>query len=227
MTDYSFELVGFDLDGTLLDTSADLAAAVNHALSRAGRPALQVAEVRTMIGGGARHMLAQALTATGSCSDDLLDMLLPELLAFYEAHIAVKSCPFPGCLEALDALASRGVRLAVVTNKLERLAIKVLDELGLRSRFATVIGGDTLGEGRGKPHPDLIRLMIERCGGRRAAFVGDSAFDVMAARAAGLPVIVCGFGFLQQPARSLGADAVIDHYAELLPVLDRLGKAGA
>lgn len=219
---FPFALVGFDLDGTLLDTSGDLAAAVNHALASVGRAPLPVARVRGMIGGGARHMLAQGLAATGDCDDAMLDRLQTVLLDHYEAHIADLTRPFPGCLNALDALAARGVRLAVVTNKIERLARLILAALGLTDRFATIIGGDTLGPGRGKPKPDLIHLMQERCGGGAAAFVGDSIYDVQAAQAAGLPVVACSFGFLDRPAAQLGADVVIDGYTELLPALERL-----
>ena len=225
MNAFPFAIVGFDLDGTLLDTSGDLAAAANHALASAGRRMLAVEQVRPMIGGGSRHMLAQALAATGGCTDAELDELLPRLLDYYAAHIAVESRPFPGCGDALDALAARGATLAVVTNKLERLAAKLLDEVGLLPRFSAVIGGDTLGDGRGKPKPDLLQLMVERCGGARAAFVGDSIYDVMAAKAAGLPVVGCSFA--PQPAELPGADAVITGYADLLPALERLGGVGA
>ncbi len=231
MSDFPFSIVGFDLDGTLLDTSGDLAAAVNHALMSAGRPPLPVDRVKPMIGGGARHMLAQGMAATGGCTESELDTLQERLLAYYEAHLVVETKAFPGCLEALAALADRGVVLGVVPNKRQRFAQIILDRLGLSGRFATIIGGDTLGPERGKPEPDLIELMVQRCGpkasGGRAAFVGDSIYDVRAARAAGLPVIACSFGFLQQPVGTLGADAVIDRYDELLPTLERLGGSAA
>ena len=223
--DFPFRIVGFDLDGTLLDTSGDLAAAVNHALTSVGRPALSVEEVRPMIGGGARHMLAQGMAATGGCTEEELDVLQRRLLDYYTANIAEQTRPFPGCLDALDDLAGRGVRLAVVTNKLEHLAREVLDALHLTSRFDVVIGGDTMGPGRSKPAPDPVLAMVERCGGGSAAFVGDSIYDVRSAQAAGLPVVACSFGFLQQPVETLGAEAVIDHYDELIPTLVRLGAA--
>ncbi|SFP48370.1 HAD-IA family hydrolase [Sphingomonas rubra] len=220
-----FDIVGFDMDGTLLDTSGDLAAAVNHALASAGRPPLTVAAIKPMIGGGARHMLAQGMAATGGCDDDELDVLHRRLLDHYEANMVVHTAPYPHALDALDALAARGVRLAVVTNKIERYAAEVLATLGLSDRFACLIGGDTLGAGNAKPSPAPIHAMIERCGGGRAAFVGDSIYDVRAAKAAGVPVIACAFGFLDRPVAELGADATVDDYRELLPTLERLAAA--
>lgn len=217
-----FAIVGFDLDGTLIDTSGDLTAAVNHALASIGRPPLTVAEVKPMIGGGARHMLAQGLAKSGGCEDATLDLLHPRLLAYYEAHIAVESAPYPGAIATLDALAAAGVRVAVVTNKIERFARALLGDLGLSDRFATILGGDSLGPGKAKPSPALILRMIEACGGGTAAFVGDSIFDVAAARAAGIPSIACRFGFLMQPVEELGADAIIDHFDDLIPVLAAL-----
>jgi phosphoglycolate phosphatase len=222
MTDFPFRIVGFDLDGTLLDTSGDLAAALNHALASAGRPTLSVEQVKPMIGGGARHMLAQGMAATGGCTDAELDVLQRRLLDFYQANIAVLTRPFPYALDTLDQLAARGVTLAIVTNKLEALARQILDDLGLTDRFATIIGGDTMGPGHGKPSRLPIDAMVERCGGGRAAFVGDSIYDITAAHAAGLPAIACSFGFLMQPVEELGAEWVIDSFADLIPALERL-----
>lgn len=221
---FPWSIVGFDMDGTLLDTSGDLAAAVNHALDSAGRPTLSVDRITPMIGGGARHMLAQGMAATGGCTDDELDVLHRRLLDYYEANMVVHTRPYPGALAALDALTARGVTLAVVTNKLEGYASRILGELSLTDRFACLIGGDSLGPGMGKPSPAPIHAMIDRCGGGTAAFVGDSIYDVKAAQAASVPVVACSFGFLDRPVAELGADAVIDGYAELLPVLERLGQ---
>ena len=225
MTDFPFSVVGFDLDGTLLDTSGDLAAAVNHALATAGRAPLPVARIRTMIGGGSRHMLAQGMAASGGCDAAELDVLQTRLLAYYEANIAVHTRPFPGLIDALDALATKGVTLGVMTNKTERLARIVLHDLGLADRFAAIVGGDTMGPGTSKPSPVAIAAMVERCGGGKAAFVGDSIYDVQGAHNAGLPVVACSFGFLNGPVDELGADAVIDHYDALLPTLARIGRS--
>lgn len=220
-----FDIVGFDLDGTVLDTSGDLAAAVNHALASVGRPALSVEAVKPMIGGGARHMLAQGMAATGGCDEATLDVLHRRLLAYYEEHIAVLTRPYPDALAVLDTLAARGARIGLVTNKLEALARKLLDALDLTGRFACIIGGDTMGPGNAKPSPKPIYEMLARCGGGTAAFVGDSLFDIRAGQAAGLPTVACSFGFLMQPVVELGADAIIHGYGELIPALERLAAA--
>ncbi|MBN8815192.1 MAG: HAD-IA family hydrolase [Sphingomonas sp.] len=213
MADFPFDIVGFDLDGTLVDSAGDLAAAVNHALSAAGRPPFAVEQIRPMIGGGARLMLQTALRASGG--DEQLDALLPVLLAYYEANIAVTTRPFPGVTAALDALAARGVTLAIVTNKRERFTDLLLGELGLTDRFACIISGDTI-PGKAKPDPEPIVEMIRRCGGGRAAFVGDSRYDVEAARAAGVPVAVFGQDAL--------GDAAFGDYRHLIPKLESLAQ---
>ncbi|WP_431469953.1 HAD-IA family hydrolase [Sphingosinithalassobacter sp. LHW66-3] len=219
MASFPFDIVGFDLDGTLLDTSADLTAAVNHALAAAERPLLTSADVVPMVGGGAKNMLRQALDATGGCPDDEFRRLYKLLLGHYEEHIADGTRPFPGMIDALDRLDALGVTTAVVTNKFEGFAEKLLGALGLRERFACLIGGDTMGKGFAKPHRAPIDEMIRRCGGGRAAFVGDSIYDMGAARNAGVPAIAVSFGFLLGPVEELGADAVIDHYEDLVPTL--------
>lgn len=222
MSNFPFDIVGFDLDGTLLDTSIDLTNAVNHALALAGRAPLTVEEVKPMIGGGAKKMLERGLDATGGYTDDEMSQLYRELLVHYEANIVAGTVPFPGALDALDALDALGVKLAVVTNKFEHLAQKILVELGLRNRFVALIGGDTMGPGKSKPDPAPIREMIARADASRAAFVGDSIYDILAAKNANIPSIAVSFGFLMQPVEELGADHIIDHYDELIPALRRL-----
>ena len=223
MATFPFDVVGFDLDGTLLDTHEDLAAAVNHALALIGRVPVPASVVRGLVGGGARLMLERALTMTGGIPEYDFDRLHAELLTFYEGNIAVHTRLFPGGLAMLDALAARGVKLAVVTNKLEGLAVRLFDELALSDRFFTIIGGDTLGIERRKPRPDMLEEMIRRAAGvGRAAYVGDSSFDTGAARAAGLPCVACSFGFNDLPLNELGADATIDHFGELIGVLEGL-----
>lgn len=225
MTKIPFRIVGFDLDGTLLDTHADLGHALNHALKLAGRPQVPIALARDLIGGGAKMMLDRALAATGG--DDGIDRapLHAALIDHYRSNIAVHTRLFPGGEAMLDELDRQGVQIALVTNKLESLARTLLDELELTPRFATIIGGDTLGPGRAKPEPDLLHLMLDRLGGGPAAYVGDTTYDTRAARSAGLPCVAVSFGFNDIPVAELGADAVIDHFDELVPTLSRLQKS--
>ncbi len=224
MTDFPFDIVGFDLDGTLLDSLGDLGVALNHALSLEGRPPIPRDSVRDLVGGGAKKMLAKGLDVTGGpVSDERLNELHLALIDFYSDHIAVETKLYPGGEAMLQGLAARGVKIAVVTNKLERLAVKIFAEMGLSHHFFTVIGGDTLGPGRAKPKPDLIELMLERAGGGRAAFVGDTTYDTGAAAAAGIPCVAVSFGFNDRAPHELGATAVIDHFDELIPALERIG----
>jgi phosphoglycolate phosphatase len=222
MNHFPFDIVGFDLDGTLLDTHEDLAAAVNHALSLIGRSPVPASEVKKLVGGGAKLMLERALTITGGVPDDAFPRLHEELLRFYEDNIAIHTRLYPGGLAMLDRLAARGAKLAVVTNKLEGLSLRLFDELALRDRFFAIIGGDTLGIERRKPKPDMLEEMIRRGGGGRAAYVGDTTYDTRAAKAAGLPCVAVAFGFNDLPPDQLGADAVIDHFDELIPALAKL-----
>lgn len=223
MTDFPFQIVGFDLDGTLVDSHRDLAPAVNHTLSTVGRPNVEPDTVREFIGGGTAMMLTRALEYTGGPLPEAeFQAALGELLRHYESHIADLTVPYPGCLDALDALAARGCKLAVVTNKIEVFARKLLEELGMADRFDVILGGDTLGPGRAKPAPDMIDTAILMCGGGRFAMVGDSTYDVRAAKNANVPVVALSFGYNDVPAAELGADVVIDHYNQLVGALARL-----
>ena len=226
MTDFPFGIVGFDLDGTLLDTSHELCASLNHALASIGRAAVPHAEMRNLVGRGAMEMLRRGLACTGGGDKALATQLFPVLIDHYAAHLGEDCVPFSGLIPALDALKARGVTMAVVTNKLEYLATPLLANVGLLDYFVTVLGGDTLGVERMKPKPDLITEMITRCHAAGAqgpaAFVGDSAHDTHAARAAGIPCIAVSFGYAADPIDTIGASAVIHHYDALLPALEQL-----
>ena len=214
-----FQIVGFDLDGTLLDTSRDLGAAANHSLGLIGREPVPHEAISGLIGGGARLMLQRALALTGGDQDIDQDMLFAELLAYYEANIAVYTAPYPGALAMLDTLKDVGIKLAVVTNKRAHMAHALFDALGLSARFNCIIGA---GRYPLKPAPDALLAMVAECGGGRAAYVGDTTFDTRAAKAAGLPSVAVSFGFIDAPVEELGSDAVIDHFDQLIPTLARL-----
>lgn len=213
-----FDIVGFDLDGTLLDTSGDLAAAVNYAIGTVGRPAFPAEAIRPFVGKGAKVMLERALTASGGFDDALLARLLPILLDYYEQNLAIHSVPYPGLIDAMDALEQAGVKLAICTNKAERFTIPLMHQIGLSDRFVSIVGGDTLGVA--KPDPAPIHEMIARAGGGRTIFLGDTINDIAGARNAGIPSIAVSFGFLEGPVEELKADAVLHHFDDLVPLLE-------
>jgi len=143
----------------------------------------------------------------------------------YSAHIADRSRPFPGVAAALDALAARGNRLAVCTNKLAWLSVRLLDALGLSARFAAICGPDTFGVQ--KPDPAILRATVDAAGGTLAdaVMIGDSGTDIATARAAGVPVVAVDFGYTEVPVAALAPDRVISHFDALSAAIDALGSA--
>ncbi len=206
----------FDLDGTLVDTAPDLVSTLNFVLADEGLPPVAYDDARRMIGGGARRMIERALIAEGrNVAAAELDRMFGAFIAHYGAHIADRSRPFPYLEAVLERLATEGCRLAVCTNKLEWLAVKLLDALKLSRYFAAICGQDTFGVQ--KPDPQILRLTIRRAGGdvARAIMIGDSMTDVRTARAANVPVIAVAFGYSEVPVASLQADRLIGSFAEL------------
>ena len=222
MSDFPFAAVGFDLDGTLLETHRDLGAAVNHALALGGFDPVPADHASDLIGGGAKIMLARAVDQQGGLPEDQFRRLYKEMLGYYSENNAVHTRPYPHAVETLDALAERGVKMAVVTNKFESFARQILTTLDLADRFETIIGGDTMGKGRAKPEPDSVIEARARCGGGRLACIGDSSYDVRAARAAQVPVVAAAYGYCDKPPHELGADAVIESLAGLISALETL-----
>lgn len=209
-------IVVLDLDGTLADTAHDLVATLNVVLALEKLPPLPLAKARDLIGAGARPLIQRGFAASGApLSDARLAELYRFFLDYYHHHIADHSMLFPGSVEALDALAARGFRLAVCTNKLESHALELLKALGVLGRFAFVSGKDTFAFS--KPDPRHLLQTIALAGGdpRRAVMVGDSKTDIDTAKAAGVPVVGVTFGYTAVPVTELGCDAVIDDFAQL------------
>jgi phosphoglycolate phosphatase len=206
----------FDLDGTLVDTAPDLVDTLNVIFTREGLPAIPYDYARLMIGGGAQAMIERGLKAVArSCTPEVMERLFSDFLDHYAAHIADRSRPFPGLHQALDRMAARGCRFAVCTNKLEWLSVRLLDALGLSSRFEAVCGQDTFGIQ--KPDARVLRQTIERAGGSLdcAVMIGDSATDVRTARNAGIPVVAVSFGYTETPIELTTPDRLIDHFDDL------------
>lgn len=206
----------FDLDGTLIDTAPDLIDTLNVVFAREGLPSVAYDSARHLVGAGARTMIARGVEAHGrTLPPAKLDQMFADFIAYYSEHIADRSRPFPGLIETLDALAAQGDCLAVCTNKLERLSLRLLDALGLARRFAAICGQDTFGIQ--KPDPDVLRRTIAAAGGdmQRAIMIGDSITDIRTARAAGIPVIAVDFGYSDKPVMELSPDDIISHFAQL------------
>ena len=213
----------FDLDGTLIDTAPDLIDTLNLVLARHDQEPIPFEASRAMIGAGVRPLLLRGLASKGiKLPPEQVDQLFAEFLDIYAAHIADRSRPFPGLERALDALSAEGCRLAVCTNKLEWLSVKLLKQLELASRFVAICGQDTFT--MRKPDPEMLRLTIARAGGDtgHAVMIGDSMTDVATARAAGIPVIAVDFGYTETPPKELGADRLISHFDELAPAVIEL-----
>lgn len=206
----------FDLDGTLADTSGDLIAAANACFEV---PMLDPARDQATAFRGGRAMLRLGLERLGAVSEAEIDRLFPRLLESYAAAIDRHTRLYPGVEAALDALAAADWQLAVCTNKPEALAEDLLTRLGLRPRFAAMIGADTLPVR--KPDPAPLLASIARSGGdpARAVLIGDTDTDRKTAAAAGIPCVLVTFGPDGRAVEALSPEALLDHYDDLHAML--------
>lgn len=213
----------FDLDGTLIDTAPDILRALNYVLEKVECPTLTLADMDKLVGDGAKALIETGLQNAEKSLDEIKKQtLLKEFLIFYSDNIAVSSQPFPGLQSCLERLKKDEAKLAVCTNKTENLAVKLLRELELETMFETIVGADTFAVR--KPHPDHILGTLKRINGTpsHAVMIGDSKNDILAAKAANIPVIAVTFGYTPRPVQEFEPDITIDHYDELLPALKKL-----
>lgn len=220
MSGWPCDAVLFDLDGTVLDTAPDLLATMNTLRSRRGFPAIVLAGFREQVSRGARAMLGVGLPECADAQGGELAGLVDEFLVAYEGEIFRDTVLFPGMADTMDALDRLAIPMAIVTNKPVRMAQRLLDAMQLSARFPVLLGGDSLAER--KPHPLPVFTACERLGvdPARALFVGDDARDVQAGAAAGCRTVAVSWGYVDaQSLQDWGADAVIDHPAELLGLI--------
>jgi len=207
-------LIVFDLDGTLIDSAADLAAAINAMLAEFGCEPLPVPEVRRMIGDGVAMLVARALAAS-DCRQADPAAAAGVFMRHYASGATSLTTAFPGVAEALRVLREEGIPLAVCTNKPTRISERILGSLGLAGYFARVIGGDSLPFR--KPDPRVLLTLLEDFAARSedSLLVGDSEVDAATASAAGVPFVLMKHGYRRGPAEEIRCAAALEHFAEL------------
>lgn len=203
-----------DLDGTLVDTVPDLAAALNRLMGSRGLPPFGLADTAAMVGDGVAALVRKAFAAHGLDPDE---EAVPSFASDYERHAAEQSRLYPGVRETLHDLAGQGWRLAVCTNKPERAARVLLDAVGLLDMMDAVGGGDSFPVR--KPDPAHLHATLRTAGGipARAIMIGDHANDVAAAKGAGLPCIFAAWGY--GPSWMAEGAAAVAHVVSELPAL--------
>ena len=220
--------VVWDLDGTMVDSALDIAAALNQLLTEERLPELEDERIRNMIGEGVPTLIQRGLAAHDETADEQqLGRLVQRFLEIYSASATNRTRLFPGVREVLATLGDAGIRQAVCTNKPEAITRQVLADLDIATHFDVVIGGDTLP--RNKPDPLPLRTTLQRLGmsPEQSLMVGDSAIDVLTAHAAGVDVAFVTFGYGPPPSKPQLADFLVDDVAEIPALVagDSTGRA--
>lgn len=212
----------FDLDGTLVDSAPDLADALDALLAERGHAPVGLDHTRAMIGHGVAELVRKGLQARGETLDaPSLALAVERFLGHYTPNLSRRSRPYPHTVQTLTDLAADGWRLVVCTNKLEASARKLLSDHGLLRFFAAVAGPDTFGVA--KPDPaHLLRCLPD---GGPAIMIGDSEPDILAAKAAHLPVIAVAWGYAQRPVAEMAPDAIAQSMQNIPALVAQLDPA--
>ena len=204
----------FDLDGTLLDTLEDLWASTNFALSSMGYPQRSLEEVRQFVGNGALRLIARAVPEGGDTEETLR-----RFREHYDAHCRVRTRPYVGILEALDAVREK-YPVAIVSNKPDA-AVKILS----RDYFSGIFARGEDSDCPRKPAPDMVRQAMAAIGVERCVYVGDSEVDVLTAKNAGVPCLCVLWGFRnREELVEAGAEYFCGSTADLPAAIDRICK---
>ncbi|MFE3835800.1 phosphoglycolate phosphatase [Pseudogemmobacter sonorensis] len=212
----------FDLDGTLIDSVPDIAAALNRVLAAEAQAPFDLAEVTSFVGKGIADLVARAMAARGLATTEH-PRLTAAVLAAYQADGASRTRIYPGVVPALEALRARGHRLGICTNKPEPAARQILDQLGLSPLFDVVLGGGRLAVLKPDPAP-LLTAMAEI--GGASIFVGDSEVDAETARRADAPFLLYTEGYRKSPVEALPHLAAFEHFDALPDLVAAAAKDG-
>lgn len=217
------QTVVFDLDGTLLNTLDDLAGSVNYALQKHSLPLRTLAEVRSFLGNGIRVLMEKSVG--GAVEGEAFEQVLNTFRQHYVDHCLDLTAPYEGIMSLLKVLKEKGVRMAIVSNKLDP-AVKSLNQRFFADYIASAVGESKTV--RRKPNPDAVIKALEDLGSRKdeAVYVGDSEVDLATAQNAGLKCVLVSWGFRDKDFLiSLpGAEHIIDRPEELLPLLESVNK---
>jgi N-acetyl-D-muramate 6-phosphate phosphatase len=209
----------FDLDGTLADTAADLAAPVNAMRAERGMAPLPLDDLRPFASMGARGLIGKGLNIKSDSPD--YEALRVDFLARYEANMLVHTRIFDGFEQVLATLEAQNIAWGVVSNKAERYVRPILAGLGLSSRSVCAVGGDTSGFAKPHPEPLLYACRHAKLDPKLSVYVGDDERDIQAGRAANMVTVAAGYGFCGEhdPPSKWGADHIINHPLELITLL--------
>lgn len=227
LEDHSGPLSGvvWDLDGTLVDSAADIARTLNELLHECDEPPLDDTVVRGMIGDGVSRLVRRGFAQHGSRLDDAeLREHVNRFMRLYERNATASTRLFPGALEALREFSSAGLPQAICTNKPEAITRQILADLDVADYFRAVVGGDTVPFKKPAPEPLLAAMAGIGVEPMRALLIGDSEIDVAAARSAGTRVAILAHGYSRVPAGELGADMYIEELADLATIVLRLSE---
>lgn len=210
------ETVIFDVDGTLVDSAADIHVALNYGLGLAGCDPVDFKTARRLIGLGLERSVEKVLTDHGFNIDGAeLAGIKSATTAYYDAHLLDRTQLYDGVAETLDALHGPGTRLGICTNKRTEATRRILSGLGILKHIEVIIGREAVPQG--KPHPAPLLAAIEALKGEcsRAAMVGDTVADMQCARNARVTAIAVSYGYSDLPVAELRADTIIDAFSEL------------
>ena len=210
------KLIIFDLDGTLVNSAADITNALNYAIAPYGFDQLTIEKTISLVGEGISRLIEKLV---GQNAADLKDVVLKRFLEYYSEHLTDLTVPYPGVPETLEILGN--YRKAVISNKREDLSRRLLEDLGLSDYFDIIWGSNSVPEKKPSPVPVLEMLKIISCGPDEAVMVGDSNYDIEAGRAAGVKTVAVSYGY-RHVSLLKDADFVIDNMKELIFKLDLL-----
>jgi phosphoglycolate phosphatase len=206
----------FDLDGTLVDTAPDFKNSLNYMLTEINEPTVELEEIRNLVGYGARELIKRTAISKGiNHNDQKINEMLRIFLLHYTHNIDDDSVLFENVKNVLQFLKNMDIKLSVCTNKMESLSKLLLKKLGVLNLFDYVIGGDTFKKSKPDPYPLIQTCELLNIPQSKAVMVGDSITDLKSGHAAGMPVVLVGYGYTENKNIYNDADLVINNFSQL------------